>query len=113
MHGLSAARNLIDAAKTTAAGRGLVRVTKLVVSVGEVFEVDAREVRLCFNLLKKGDPVMGSCRLTIEPRAARFCCDSCGQTFGLESSGRCPGCGSSRISLVDGNEILLLSVEGE
>jgi hydrogenase nickel incorporation protein HypA/HybF len=90
------------------AGRA-VRVVRL--RVGRLSTVVPANLEFLFGVLVEGTPLAGA-RLEIEDVAARAVCEACGAPFAVDDAVfLCPACGSGRVRLASGRELMIDSVE--
>lgn len=114
MHELSIVEALIEQVEETLAEedeKG--RVLKLELSIGRLSGVSAEAVRFVFELLSADTAVEGAELKIIQPKA--WCnCRQCGaQTEIEELVVQCPRCGSGKIVIEGGRELLLQSIDVE
>jgi hydrogenase nickel incorporation protein HypA/HybF len=112
MHELSIAEALIEQVERElhrAGQRGPVK--RLELTVGRLSGVHAPSLRFAFELIAPGTVVAGA-RLDIAESAAVCCCRHCGGREKIEELvAECPKCGSAEISIEEGRELLLQSIE--
>jgi hydrogenase nickel incorporation protein HypA/HybF len=109
MHELSISRAVLDAATRFAAGRRVVLVN---VTIGALRQVVPESLAFYFQIVSQGTVCEGA---LLEPRLApaRLRC-ACGQEWKLEEpSFRCPRCGGARVSVLDGDQLKVDSIEVE
>lgn len=107
MHELGITRNIVAIVSEHA---GSARVKRVTLEIGALSAVVPDAIRFCFDVCTRGTQVDGA-RLEIReiPGAGR--CRSCGAEFTLtQPFGRC-GCGSPRIEVVGGEELLIKEME--
>ena len=79
--------------------------------IGRVSGVHVDSIRFAFELLSPGTIVAGA-ELRIEQPRPRVVCQQCGaQTEVEQIELQCPACGSDRIAIEGGAELLLQSIE--
>ena len=111
MHELSIAMALVEQAERIRAAEGATAVVSLTLGLGALAGVDQEALAFAFPLAAETTPLAGA-RLVIEPIPAEITCDACGrrsQPEGLPL--RCAGCGSDRVRISAGRDLLLRSVE--
>jgi len=109
MHELSIGRAVLDLATRHAAGR---RVVLVDVTIGALRQVVPDSLAFYFQIVSRGTICEGA---TLRPRLApaRLRC-ACGQQWELEEpSLRCPRCGGARVSVLDGDQLTVDSIEVE
>jgi hydrogenase nickel incorporation protein HypA/HybF len=109
MHELSISRAILETAMHHAAGRRVVRVS---VTIGALRQVLPESLAFYFQIVSHGTVCEGA---LLEPwlAPARMRC-GCGEEWELEDpSFRCPRCASGKVSVLDGDQLLLESIEVE
>jgi len=113
MHELGIANSVLDAARAEAQLRPEMKLTKIVIRVGDLAGVDRDSLSFCFEALVK-DTDLESVILEIERRAQRHRCPGCGREFEVVNYDTvCPGCGEVMTTFVSGNELELAYLEME
>jgi len=136
LHELALAEAVVHAALDAAAQNGILRLTRIVVQIGElqsiereVFEFALREV------IPASEPRLATTRIELELEPARFRCRPCGRQFALadtegpadedESEAihfipelahafvHCPDCDSPDFEVTAGRGVTLATLEGE
>lgn len=113
MHELSIAEMLSEIALEEAKRNVLTRVSALTVQVGEMAAVVPELLSFAFSIVSQGTILEGAeLRIEIVPIVAK--CDLCGELFEVENfSFKCPECGIVSDHYISGQELLLVSIEGE
>jgi hydrogenase nickel incorporation protein HypA/HybF len=110
MHELSIAQALVSIVEDHARGR---RVTAVEVKVGHLRQVVPAALELAFELVAAGTPAEGA-RLELEQVPAAGCCRDCGARTEFERFPlACGECGSSRVEITRGEELLVDALEME
>ncbi|HXY16088.1 MAG TPA: hydrogenase maturation nickel metallochaperone HypA [Terriglobales bacterium] len=113
MHELGIANSVLDAARAEAQLRPSMRLTKIVVRVGDLAGIDPDALSFCFEALVKEtdlEPVV----LEIERRAQRHRCPRCGNEFVvINYDTTCRACGETMTTFLCGNELELAYLEME
>lgn len=114
MHELSIAHNLVELADEAARAAGAVRVTVVRLRLGAMAGVVEDALRFCFPVAASGTLVEGA-DLSIEHVPVQVFCDQCARSHMLTSPFvfRCPVCGAPTLSLLQGREIQIESIEIE
>ncbi len=119
MHELAIAEALIEqvGAELDRAGRGtrlqVGAVKRLELAVGRLSGVHCDCLRFAFEMLSPGTPAAGA-ELSIRQPPAVSRCRRCGATTEIaEMVIDCPQCGSPEITIEEGRELLLESIEIE
>jgi hydrogenase nickel incorporation protein HypA/HybF len=109
MHELSISRAIVDTAARYADGRRVVLVS---VKIGALRQVVPESLAFYFQIVSRGTVCEGA---LLEPRLAqaRLRC-ACGEEWELEKpSFRCPRCGDGQVSVLDGDQLSVDSIEVE
>jgi hydrogenase nickel incorporation protein HypA/HybF len=109
MHELAISRAILDAAMRHADGRPVVLVS---VTIGALRQVVPESLTFHFQIASRGTTCEGA---LLEPRfvPARLRC-ACGEEWQLEEpSFRCPRCGGGQVSVLDGDQLCVDSIELE
>jgi hydrogenase nickel incorporation protein HypA/HybF len=89
------------------------RVLRLDLVVGRLSGASADSIRFAYQLLAP-DTVVAAAELHIEEPPAVACCRGCGARTPIpELVDRCPACGSPEITIEEGRDLLLRSIELE
>jgi len=114
VHEFSLAGSIIQTVAQSARERGITRVVRVTVVVGEWAAVlpDALQAGFAILAADAGPPVAGA-DLVVEVAPAEAECTACGDRFAVATSGlKCPAC-SQTGRLVAGLELSIDSYEGE
>jgi len=118
MHELSLVADLFTIIEQQANQAGARKVTKVVVSVGELSGVVPELFRSAFQSYKKGT-IADKARLQLKMVKIKFKCRSCGQEITARNimdesfSYVCPACGSKEMELIAGRDLYLEKLEIE
>ena len=112
MHELSIAEALIEQVQRELRRAGQNgRVVRLELAVGRLSGVHSDSLRFAFDLISPGTPVEGA-ELTIsEPRAVSRCAACGGREEIDDLVTECPRCRSRDITIEEGRDLLLQSIE--
>jgi hydrogenase nickel incorporation protein HypA/HybF len=109
MHELSISRAILDTATRHAAGRRVVLVS---CSIGALRQVVPGSLTFYFQIVSQGTVCEGA-RLEARLVPAQLRC-ACGEAWELdELCFRCPSCGGRHVTVLDGDQLLLDSIETE
>jgi len=114
MHEMSIVGALIDQVQEEVercGGRG--RVLRLELAIGRLSGVNVESFRFAFEMLSPQTLVEGAQMQNSQPKATCRCRACQMQTQIDELVAQCPGCGSSRIFIEGGRELLLQAIELE
>ncbi|MFZ4857388.1 MAG: hydrogenase maturation nickel metallochaperone HypA [Desulfuromonadaceae bacterium] len=108
MHEMSITQGIIELCLDHAGGR---RVSSLDVEIGELSSVEPQAIEFCFEACSR-DTLLEGARLNIIriPGTGR-CLDCHRDTPLTEIYGSCAACGSSRVSIVAGEELRVREIE--
>jgi hydrogenase nickel incorporation protein HypA/HybF len=109
MHELALSRAILDTAIERAEGR---RVTQVSVTIGALRQVVPGSLAFYFEIVSRGTLCDGA-SLQARLRPARVRC-ACGEEWELaEVSFHCPRCAGGQVTVLDGDELLVDSIEVE
>jgi hydrogenase nickel incorporation protein HypA/HybF len=107
MHELSITQSIVDAV----AGRtGGAQIAVVSLRIGKLAGIVPDSVRFCFELITVGTPLEGA-RLDIEEPAGQAHCRGCGHDFELSRLILLCPCGSADVSVSDGHQLDVISVQ--
>ena len=108
-HETSAAQAVIREIIEEAKKKGLKKISKASVTIGEARALDKEYFTRAFEFVSKGTPAEGiELDINISPLKAR--CAKCLKEFKLPSLA-CPSCKSGEIKIISGQELLVREVE--
>lgn len=107
MHELSITQSVVD---TVTERAGDAQVAAVHLRIGKLSGVVPDAVRFCFELIADGTPLSGA-RLEIDEPVGRASCRGCGQDFVLHDLILLCPCGSADVSISDGQQLAVTSVE--
>jgi hydrogenase nickel incorporation protein HypA/HybF len=107
MHELAITQSIVDAVAERFGER---RISGVRLEIGRLSGVLPDAVRFCFDLVAEGTAVAGA-RLDIDEPAGRACCRECAREFEADYPILLCPCGSARVDVVAGGELLIRSVE--
>ncbi len=114
MHEGSIARSILDTAKEIAEKEDMRRVKRVKVAIGKMHSVVPEVLLNLFNIMKKYYPGLEDASLDIEEKEVKIRCKRCGSVSILDSPFFiCEACGSGETEVLEGDEMLILSIEGE
>jgi len=114
MHELSVAQRIVEIAEERASKSGLAKISAIKVRIGGLTTVVPEALRFCFTFATEGTLAAGA-ELVIEEVPAEAKCNSCGKAFRITEAYFlvCPSCSSPDTTLLRGQELDLMSIEGE
>lgn len=84
MHEWALAEAVLDAAEKAAKSEKLASVDEIIVSLGELQQIETGAFQFSFNeILKSGYPFLAGAKLKIVREPAGFKCKSCGKSIGF------------------------------
>jgi hydrogenase nickel incorporation protein HypA/HybF len=111
MHELSIADELLHILFKNAEKAGISKIHKVNLRIGEYSGIFPDSLEFAFEILSQ-DRMTEGAKLNIESVPPRFSCQKCKSTV-LPQNGRCEKCGSEEIVLTGGNELEIISFEGD
>jgi hydrogenase nickel incorporation protein HypA/HybF len=111
MHELSIAEELLHIIEQMALQEGIRKVDRINLRIGELSGVFPDSLEFAFEILSKGKITEGA-YVDIEMVAVKVRCAKCGKLV-ISGEEICPSCGSSDLSLSGGDELEILSFEGD
>jgi hydrogenase nickel incorporation protein HypA/HybF len=111
MHELSIAEELLDIIEKRAGQEGIQKVDRINLRIGELSGVFPDSLEFAFEVLSKGKITEGA-YLDVEMSAVKVRCALCGK-YVISGEESCPSCGSSEFSLSGGDELEIISFEGD
>jgi hydrogenase nickel incorporation protein HypA/HybF len=111
MHELSVCESLLKQVRATAEANQASSVGQITVRLGPLSGVEADLLAQAFTIARNG-PMTESATLVIEPQPVRIRCKDCGNENDAATNRLlCSACGSYRVELISGDELLLAKVE--
>jgi hydrogenase nickel incorporation protein HypA/HybF len=113
MHELGITEQLLALALRHAEAAHATRVTALNLVIGELASVVDDSLQFYWDFVSKGT-IAENAALRFERVPGLFRCPDCEHRFVMEDfEGRCPSCGGSHTTVVDGTQFSLASIEIE
>ncbi len=113
MHELSLVINALNMVTRDASRRGLTKITRVDLEVGELSGAYPHALKEAFPIASKGSMAEGA-EFIVAEIPATMCCKTCSTSFSpLVSGWQCPSCGSGDIALTRGMELQVVSYIGE
>ncbi len=114
MHEASIAASMVEITLKHAGENQLKSVSRLLVQVGGLHHVVPEVLQNYFELLREEHSILAGARLDVERLEVLVGCKECEKESTLEDViFLCPNCGSASIEVLQGNEMHLMSIEGE
>jgi len=111
MHELSIAQELLDIIYVNAEEAGIRSVSEVNLRIGEYAGIFPDSLQFAFEVLSQ-DRMTEGASLNIEHVAPRYVCQKCRKEL-KRGDDRCNRCGSGEIRMIGGDELELVSFEGE
>ncbi|MDR3410328.1 MAG: hydrogenase maturation nickel metallochaperone HypA [Formivibrio sp.] len=110
MHELTLAEHALRIVEKTAKKAEAVRVTRIKLAIGVLAHVDPETLQYCCEMVSRGTLAEGA-RIEIVRSPGLAHCDDCMQEVELKQVGEpCPRCGSYRLDITDGDQMLVLDI---
>ena len=113
MHEAGIAQSIIDIAIDTAKKNSASKITLIAVKVGKMSAVDEASLRFAFDALKAGTEAENAVFEYTEVPLKGKCLDCEAEEEFEGYFMNCPKCGSSKVSLISGNELEVSYIEVE
>jgi hydrogenase nickel incorporation protein HypA/HybF len=107
MHELAIAEGVVEAVTERLPGS---RITCVCLEIGALSGVVPGSLRFCFDLATDGTDLAGA-RLEITEPAARCGCQACGGEFEPDGPFMICPCGSTDVSVLSGEQLMITSVQ--
>ncbi len=108
MHELGITKNIVAIVSENAGGAP---VRKVIVEIGKLSAIMPDAISFCFDVCCKGTLLEGATLEIIEIPGLGKCCQ-CGTKISLEQPfGICDNCGSAEITIIQGEELKIKSME--
>lgn len=111
MHELSIAEELLNIIEREAESAGIKKVNKINLRVGEMSGIVVDSLLFAFEVLSKNRITEGA-EVIVEKTAVEFFCANCGAKLKGDEE-RCSVCGSIEFNPEGGEELQILSFEGD
>lgn len=113
MHELSLIASVFDVLEEQAREHGAARVTRVVLRIGVMSGVVPDLLESAFEIYKRGT-LAESARLEIVRVPVRVRCPDCGgESMREDSDFSCTACGSRRVEIVEGRELIVETIDLE
>jgi hydrogenase nickel incorporation protein HypA/HybF len=113
VHELSLVASVFDVLEEKAREHGAARVVRVVLKVGRMSGVVPDLLESAFDIYKKGTLAEGA-RLEVVVVPVKTRCPDCGgETVREDADFSCAACGSRRIEIVEGRELIVERIELE
>ena len=131
MHEWALAEGVISTATKFALENDLIKVTEVVIMLGELQQVEHEVLEFAFEQLKT--PLFNEAKFILKSQQAKFKCRKCGNEWTFKAQGmteevseaihfvpemahvyiKCPGCGSPDFEVSEGRGVWLATIKGE
>lgn len=112
MHELSIAENIVKIVNSSYKGEKE-NIKSITVNVGELTGIEPESLIYLFNLIKNEYRLINT-ELKVYLIRCKLICEDCGsvnENYSLVVKEKCFSCGSDRLAVVGGDELVLLSIE--
>jgi hydrogenase nickel incorporation protein HypA/HybF len=107
------AQTILEHALAAAQSNGIARIVKLQLKIGVFSGVVDDSLRFSFEVASQGTKAEGAV-LVVDNVPLRVRCVDCGREKEIQPIlFQCPLCGSRRVDIITGQELTLVSIEGE
>jgi len=114
MHEGSIAASIIEETKKYALENKIDTVRKVFVKAGVMRAVVDDALKFFFDIMKKEEDIVKDAELLVEREEILCMCKKCNTEFRPEGLlFICPQCGSTDVEILEGDSILLMSIEGD
>lgn len=114
MHEASISASLVEIALNHAGENSMTTVHKLLVHIGRLHHVVPDVLKSHFDIMKMEYTILENSQLEIQRLDVLVQCKKCQKQSNLEDViFLCPQCGSPSIEILQGNEMHLITIEGE
>jgi hydrogenase nickel incorporation protein HypA/HybF len=113
MHELSLVASVFDLLEEKAREHGATRVTRVVLRIGVMAGAVPELLESAFDTYKKGTLAEGACLDTVIVPLKLRCSDCGGEKVRDDVDFSCAACGSRRIEIVEGRELIVEKIELE
>ena len=113
MHEYSIVQSLLDGCEDHARQNDATKVTKVVVKIGVMSGVEPDLLKIAFDTFKE-KTICEEALFIINIQKVKIRCNGCGRENELEKNEYlCPGCQSTDLKIIDGEDMLLMQLELE
>lgn len=113
MHETVLMQNLLNAVYQAVENRNVVRVNRVILSVGQLSNALPDALSFAFKAMTQ-EGIMKDAQLVIEQPPAQAKCESCGKEYRVNGFPIvCPLCKSNRFSIISGDEVYIQSIDCE
>ena len=114
MHEFALTDDLLKLARDEADRAGLARIDRITVRIGGLSGIFPDSIEFAFEFLKKENALTADAELVIEKIPGRARCSNCEKIFELDRLFLfCPDCEIPTLAIIEGEDFLLVSIEGE
>jgi hydrogenase nickel incorporation protein HypA/HybF len=113
MHEYSIVQALLEQCESYAEANEATKITKVVTKIGQLSGVEPHLLEIAFNTFKEKSVCDGA-EFVMNVQPVVIECNACGEETTLtELHYRCPKCESIDVRVIDGEDMLLMSLEME
>lgn len=113
MHEVSVVRSILDTVEENARRHEVTKVTRVKMSVGSMTCIDIENLKFIFDVMKK-DTLASGAKLEVESLPLQVTCGECDAVSPVkEYRFICASCGSRKVRISQGNELIVQSLEAE
>ncbi len=112
MHELTIITNIFSIIDEIAEENQLTKITRVTLKIGELRHVYPEMLQNAFEIVSK-DTKAENAVLHIKPIRVKMRCKHCGHEFFVNNSYCCKKCGDYRLKIIEGDEIIIETLEGD
>jgi hydrogenase nickel incorporation protein HypA/HybF len=113
MHELKIAQDVLNIIEQEAKKNRISRVNKFVLRIGKLRQCFSSFLKYIFQIITK-ETIAEAAEVIIEEIDITACCKKCHTKFIVHKHNYlCPNCGSGYCEIITGDEIILVTIEGE
>ncbi len=114
MHELSVAQSILDIIKVHADRKGIEKVSRIGLKIGEFSCIEPSSLTFCFDVIKKDTLVAVDAVLDMEKEPAKGFCNDCEKEFYIKVLiVKCPLCEGKSVQVSGGDEMKVAYMEAE
>jgi len=113
MHEMSLAQNILDIVQKTASAHRVKRIVRISIRAGQLRGIVPEQLKFCFGFVAKDSAAEGA-DLVVHTLPIQAACKQCKELFFVkEYVFVCPACGSEKVDVKQGMELLVENIEVE
>jgi len=114
MHEFALTEDLLKLSREEARKAGIVRLDKIIVSIGDLSGISIDSIEFAFSFLREEDEITKEAELVVKRVPGRGRCTSCGKELELDRLYLyCPDCNTPTVEITEGRDFYVVSLEGQ